>query len=102
MTEKRRTYKKRLPQSKKLVRVTFRVTEEEQDRILSQAHEAGFSTESEYLRHLCCFPETSRITDAELRELKTDINYCKEWIEENKDVIENAISALHLALKLFS
>ena len=102
MTEKRKTYKTAIRPAKKLVRITFRVSEEEQALIRKNAREYGFVTESEYLRYRSCFPEMVRITDAELQELKTDIRYCREWIEEHKEVIDNAISALHLTLKLFT
>ena len=102
MSEKRRTYKTDSVPAKKLVKMTFRITEEEQNLIRQHTREAGFRTESEYLRHLCCFPNPSAITDSELQNLKTDIIYCREWIEEHKDLIENAVTAIHLFLKLFS
>ena len=102
MTEERRTYKKERRPSKKLVRITFRVTEEEHILIRKHTLEAGFETESEYLRYLCSFRETARVTDAELQTLKTDILYCRGWIEQHKEVIDSAISAINLALKLFS
>ena len=102
MTDKRKTYKKAVQPVKKPIRITFRVTEEEQTLILKRTREAGFETESEYLRDRCCFPETTRISDEELQELKNDATYCKKWIEEHREVLDNVISAIHLILKLLS
>jgi len=102
MTDKRKTYKKAVQPVKKPIRITFRVTEEEQTLILKRTREAGFETESEYLRYRCCFPETTRISDEELQELKNDATYCKKWIEEHREVLDNVISAIHLILKLLS
>ena len=100
MSEKRRTYKTEKQQSKKLSRITFRVTEEEQDLIRKNTRDAGFLTESEYLRYRTCSPE--HLTDTELQELKTDIIYCREWIEQHKETIDNIISAIQLLQRLFS
>jgi len=101
MTEKRRTYKTEKQPQKKLIRITLRITEEEQNLIQKNTRDYGFRTMSEYLRYSSCFPESPRVTDTELQELRTDIAYCREWIEEHKEVIEGAISALHVAMKLF-
>ena len=102
MTDKRKTYNKAVQPGKKPIRITFRVTEEEQNLILKRTREAGFETESEYLRYRCCFSDSTKISDAELLELKNDVAYCKKWIEEHREVLDNVISALHLILKLLS
>lgn len=101
MTERRRTYKTEKQPQKKLIRITLRITEEEQNLIQKNTRDYGFRTMSEYLRYSSCFPESPHLTDTELQELRTDIAYCREWIEEHKEVIEGAISALHVAMKLF-
>ena len=102
MTDKRNTYKKAAQPVKKPIRITFRVTEEEQTLILKCTREAGFETESEYLRYRCCFTDSPGISNEELLELKNDVTYCKKWIEEHREVLDNVISALHLILKLLS
>lgn len=102
MTDKRKTYKKAAQPAKKPIRITIRINEEEHDRILKNTRTYGFRTMSEYLRYSSCFPESPRLTDSELQELRTDITYCREWIEGHKEVIDSAIEAIHLALKLFS
>lgn len=102
MTDKRNTYKKAAQPVKKPIRITFRVTEEEQTLILKRTREAGFETESEYLRYRCCFTDSPGISNEELLELKNDVTYCKKWIEEHREVLDNVISAPHLILKLLS
>ena len=40
------------------------------------------------------------LTSEELQELKNDATYCKKWIEEHREVLDNVISAIHLIPKL--
>lgn len=100
MSEKRTTYKTETRSSKKPSRITFRISEEDQDKIRKDTQDAGFLSESEYLRYRLCFQ--ANLTEKELQEIKKDLTFCREWIEQHKDEIETILTALHLILKLFS
>ena len=94
MTESRGTYKTEKHPAKKHVIITFRVTEEEREQIRKNAFDAGCRTESEYLRLLCHLNQTAYISEAELRQLRTDVTYCKQWIAEHKDEIKAALTII--------
>ncbi|MBE6507046.1 MAG: hypothetical protein E7Z72_03845 [Methanocorpusculum parvum] len=102
MTNTRRTYKTAKPKPRKTISITFRVTEEEQTIIRRNAQNTGCRTESEYLRLICLSKETDRITNEELKKIKTDITYCTEWIKEHKNTNEPKTSEIHIELNLFS
>jgi len=102
MTQTRKTYKTTKQNPKKYTSITFRVTEEEKTIIQKHAKETGCRTESEYIRLLCQLQETNRITNEELLKIRTDITYCREWIEQHKNQIDTAITAINIAVKLFS
>ncbi len=69
MTESRGTYKTEKHPAKKHIIITFRVTEEERERIRKNAFDAGCRTEREYLRLLCHLNETNHsfISESGLR-----------------------------------
>ena len=102
MSERRRTYKTEKKPEKKYSRITLRISEELEEEIRKNTRESGFQTESDYLRSRISLQDAGRITDAEIQELKSDIIYCREWIDKHKEVLESMISALHLFQKLFS